>query len=396
MRLMFMKFRQLAFIPRLTATILAIGAGFSTFPATAADPAKPDPTPSKSANQTDTDLAEQAWKELLKSLRPPPPPASWRTNSPTRAELDDFNKRNGELAAQVADQARDFYTRFPGYPKADDARKKEMEMRRVAVQLGNVKQVAQLSELEDVRLNDRQGDPDERLSLRWRSIQRAAMKSGPEGSPAFFDKLQEGIIALSKEFPDRPEMFGLMMQMLQIRTQIADADQARAFIRAILESKAPEELKEMARMLAKRFDLQGKPMQIKFTAADGRVVDLDKMRGKVVLLDFWASWCPPCMAEVPHLKSTYEKFHPKGFEIIGINSDDEKEQMEHVLDVAKISWPQYFDGQGQTNKFAAEFGVITLPTMWLVDKQGTLRDLNARMNLEEKVEKLLSEQPALK
>ena len=208
--------------------------------------------------------------------------------------------------------------------------------------------------------------------------------------------MQEGIIALSKEFPDRPEMFGLMMQMLQIRTQIADAVQARPFIRAILESKAPEELKEMARMLAKRFDLQGKPMQIKFTAADGRVVDLDKMRGKVVLLDFWASWCPPCMAEVPHLKSAYEKFHPKGFEIIGINSDDEKEQMEHVLDVAKISWPQYFDGQGQTNKFAVEFGVITLPTMWLVDKQGTLRDLNARMNLEEKVEKFLSEQPALK
>ena len=85
MRLMFMKFRQLAFIPRLTATILAIGTGFSAFAATAADTAKPDPTPSKSANQTDMDLAEQAWKELLKSLRPPPPPLLVR-HSPRRKE----------------------------------------------------------------------------------------------------------------------------------------------------------------------------------------------------------------------------------------------------------------------------------------------------------------------
>ena len=311
MRLMFMKFRQLPLIPRLTATLLAIGTGFSAFPGSAADAAKPEPTASTSTNPPNTDLAEQAWKELLKSLRPPPSPASWRTNSPTREELDAFNKRNGELAGQVADQARDFYTRFPGHPKADEARKRELEMRRVAVQLGNIKQVARLSELEDVRLNDGQGDPDERLSLRWRSIQRTAMKNGPEGSPAFFDGLQEGIISLGKEFPDRPEVFGLMMQMLQIRTQIADADKARALIRAILESKAPEELKEMARMVVKRFDLQGRPIQIKFTAADGREVNLEKMRGKVVLIDFWASWCPPCLAEVPHMKSAYEKLHPR-------------------------------------------------------------------------------------
>src|SRR6266853_1386282 len=135
--------------------------------------AAPVPQPAaKATNLAGSDDADLAWKRLQKALRPPAPPESWRTNSPTQEDREAFNKRNGELAAQVADMASEFYTRFPDHPKAQEARQKELEMRKTAVQLGNVKQVARLNELQDAPAKDKQTEPEEPFLLRWRSIER--------------------------------------------------------------------------------------------------------------------------------------------------------------------------------------------------------------------------------
>src|SRR5881397_872308 len=122
-------------------------------------------------NLAGSDAADLAWKQLQKALRPPAPPESWRTNSPTQEDREAFNKRNGERAAQVADMASEFYTRFPDHPKAQEARQRELEMRKTAVQLGNVKQVARLNELQDAPAKDTQTEPEDRFLLRWRSIE---------------------------------------------------------------------------------------------------------------------------------------------------------------------------------------------------------------------------------
>ena len=111
-----------------------------------------------------------------------------------------------------------------------------------------------------------------------------------------------------------------------------------------------------------------------------------------MLIDFWATWCGPCVAEVPNVVAAYERLHPKGFEIVGISFDEEVDALKAFTAKHKMNWAQYFDGEGWKNKFGAEFGIRGIPAMWLVDKKGNLRDLEARTDLAAKVEKLLTEQ----
>ncbi|MDP7012091.1 MAG: PQQ-binding-like beta-propeller repeat protein, partial [Verrucomicrobiota bacterium] len=140
---------------------------------------------------------------------------------------------------------------------------------------------------------------------------------------------------------------------------------------------------------AKELGAIGKSLDIRFTAIDGTRVDLAKMKGKVVLVDFWASWCPPCRVEAPKVKAVHDKLHDKGFEIVGISLDNKREQFDALIKKVGMSWPQYFDGKGWNTPIARRYGIKSIPAMWLVDKEGNLVDKNARKNLESKVEKLL-------
>jgi thiol-disulfide isomerase/thioredoxin len=138
-------------------------------------------------------------------------------------------------------------------------------------------------------------------------------------------------------------------------------------------------------------DLKTKPFDLKFTAVDGSEVDFAKLRGKVVLIDFWATWCGPCVAELPHVLEAYKKLHDKGFEIVGISLDKDKKKLETFTKEKGMTWPQHFDGQGWQNEISSKFGIKSIPAMWMLDKKGMLVSTNAREDLAGKVEKYLAE-----
>jgi thiol-disulfide isomerase/thioredoxin len=136
-------------------------------------------------------------------------------------------------------------------------------------------------------------------------------------------------------------------------------------------------------------DVSSDPMDLKFTAVDGTEIDLSQFRGKVVLIDFWATWCGPCVGEVPHVVETYKKYHSQGFEIVGISLDQKKESLLSFIQKNEMVWPQYFDGQGWHNKISSQYGIRAIPAMWLIDKQGKVVSKNARQGLADQVAKLL-------
>ncbi len=120
------------------------------------------------------------------------------------------------------------------------------------------------------------------------------------------------------------------------------------------------------------------------------VVTLSSFMGKVVLIDFWASWCGPCRAANPSVVRLYNKYKDKGFEVFGVSIDSKKEAWIKAIRQDKIKYTQVNDKGGWNSKVAAAFGVEQIPTSFLLDKNGKIVaiDLEGKA-LEESVKTLL-------
>jgi len=336
--------------------------------------------------------ADKAWAAYELAATPPKRPAEWAVTEPTREQVIAFQRNNAELAGRAADLAREFYTKFPGDARAVEARRKELQLTEVAVQLGKEDKRARLREIRLARAKSMDLPEDERFRLRLQVVQDDGAAQQEGGINAKLNTLEAGARELMKEFPGRKEAGNLLVQIALTALQNEDMARARRLGMEVEASNLPEESKKLLRQRLKRFDLVGQRFFFMGPAMDGSVIDLDNLKGKVVLLDFWASWCGPCIAEMPNLKELYAELRPKGFEIIGVNMDEDKAKMKEVVDKFRITWPQHFDGDNPEGGWAAKLGIISFPTMWLVDRQGILRELDATEDLAGKVKKLLAEE----
>ena len=186
---------------------------------------------------------------------------------------------------------------------------------------------------------------------------RDAQKVLSAGDVAAAGGIVEQAAALLQADPDDMQSAGLAMQLAgAFEQQLPGGEQVsiaayRSFSAAMAKS-SNEQIRKMGEGFAgtlRRLSLPGHPMQISGTLLDGKPFDQKSLAGKVVLVDFWATWCGPCVAEIPNVLEQYEKYHAQGFEVVGISLDQDREALEKFVEERKIPWPILFEEIGRAH-----------------------------------------------
>lgn len=133
-------------------------------------------------------------------------------------------------------------------------------------------------------------------------------------------------------------------------------------------------------------------LEIKLPTVKGDTISLASQKGKVVLLDFWASWCGPCRVANKHFVKLYAKYQPQGFEIFSVSVDDDKKAWEKAIVKDKITWLQVIDPRNWGAQSAVNWGISVLPTTFLINKKGDVVLIDPKeKQLEGAIKKLLQE-----
>ncbi len=172
-------------------------------------------------------------------------------------------------------------------------------------------------------------------------------------------------------FEDNAAGTAIIRQLKQEYPDTRAGKSADAILANVQRQEQARQIQQTLLVGAKFPDFQEKDV-------DGKALSPSNYKGKVLLVDFWATWCGPCMFELPNVIKAYEKYHDKGFEIIGVSLDESEVKLKSFLKDKNITWQQYFDGSRWENKLAQKYGVEGIPATFLIDGEGKIIGRNLR------------------
>ncbi len=345
---------------------------------------------------------EEQWKHLLAAEAGldeiQPPSADWRQDKPF---VTMFCQRLGELA----DQFRQYQEHYPNGAHAFEAWENWMDLLNQAA-YGIAARKAELERAEQQWLADPKTDSRHREVIRNNQFDRGVkdpehwlrdvMREMPSPTDFFCRHMLD--LAQSSDYPRSRRIVDKVLQY-----QVQSPEWYREHVPAgvnipgyiVGEKQILRYYQQQARSLNAQLDRIGHPLLLKFTSLDGREVDLGRLRGKVVLLEFWATWCPPCVAGIPEIQAAWNDLHKKGFDVIALSYDTDRKRLERFVRNENLPWPQFFSPEGKNAALIRGFGQPGPPAYWLIDRGGILVDENADDHLEARIKRLLSTGSAL-
>ncbi len=211
---------------------------------------------------------------------------------------------------------------------------------------------------------------------------------------ADFPKIQAGWLKNLKQYaadyPESPDAAEAMLQLAIAQEFAGQEDEAKVWYGRIVKEFPASAAAKKAAGSVRRLDSVGKAIELRGTTPSGTTVDLSRLNGRVVLIHYWATWCDPCVADLAKIKELQAKYGADGFSPVGVSLDHSKSTLVEFLNKNRLPWPQVFEPGSLDGRLANEMGILTLPTMILIDKRGRVVNRNIHVSeLEAELKKYL-------
>ena len=203
------------------------------------------------------------------------------------------------------------------------------------------------------------------------------------------DQWVKGLDSFVRKYPKSESTADAMLQLAMANEFSGQESSASKWYGKIVSDFPSSSLAKKAAGAKRRLQAVGRSIEFRGTTIDGRSVDLARYRGKVVLIHYWATWCEPCKEDLKTIKALQAKYASKGFAPLGVNLDNDQQALKDYLRATTLAWPQLHEEGGLDSRLANELGVLTLPTMLLIDKSGRVVRRNIHSTeLEAEIAKL--------
>lgn len=329
------------------------------------------PVPTGQAVPQSLSKEMQALIQQLQTLdeRPPSPEA------PPAAILKHIQQRNVLLEKIVVAAAPEDYDTWmrqlvnglASAIQAGDSRagSRLTQVRQILAQRKNAKELAAYAEYREL--------------LSGYSVTLRTAKT-PEDQQKIQEKWLADLADFVDDFPESEDAPDAMLQLAMNAEFSGRGNDARKWYTTLRQRHADNPAGVRAAGALKRIGLAGKPLKLTGPDPNGRQIDVSGFRGKVVLVVFWASWSPPFVQEVPVLRAMHEQYEKRGFEIVGINLDVQPADLAAFAQQNRISWPNIHQAGGLDAPLAQEYGILSVPTMFLLDRNGRVISNNVTVN----------------